>query len=109
VAGGQTTASLTDGVATFTGVKLSGKSARTELDGTATAATDYTFTFTYNAITETTTSAVTVDHNVAHHLTLVRNAGTARAGYFLTGSAAPKVEIRDAERHNSYRGSNHFN
>ena len=87
---GSTTADVTNGVATFSGVKLIGRPA-----SSASAAENYALKFSFSGIDSVNSSALYVTHNVAHHLTATRAPGVGRAGVQLTGSDRPQVEIRD--------------
>ncbi len=87
---GSTTATVVNGVAQFSGVKLVGTVATA-----TTAATQYKLKFSFSSIDSDDSNALTVRNNVAHHLTATRAPGIAKAGYTLSGDDRPQVEIRD--------------
>ncbi len=91
---GSVTASVIDGVATFSGVKLVGTVATVTAAGT-TPGTAYKLKFTFNSIDSADSNALTVRNNVAHHLAAVRAPGVGQAGVQLSGDDRPQVEIRD--------------
>lgn len=87
---GSTAATVSNGEATFSGVKLIGRPA-----SSTQTAENYTLKFSFSGIDSVDSSALYVTHNVAHHLTATRAPGVGRAGIQLTGSDRPQVEIRD--------------
>ena len=85
---GETSATISAGTATFSGVRLVG----TPAEG-ATPAEQYNLTFSFAGVDSAPSNALSVTHNVAHKLVLARDASGGRAGEVF--SQQPIVEIQD--------------
>lgn len=88
---GTASASISAGIATFSGVKLVGRPA-----GTGGAlAENYKLQFSYGSVVSAQSNSMSVTHNVADHLTATRSPGVGQAGVPLGGTDRPQIEIRD--------------